>query len=222
MRPSKRFKVISEQVDTRKIYRGDEASELVKKYANVKFDESVDLSVKVNLKRGQSLRDTLVLPHQMSVEKTIVVFARDEKADEAKSAGAQYVGDQDLVEKISGGWLDFDVVIATPNMMREIAKLGPVLGRRGLMPNPKNKTITNDIDATIKELKKGRVEIRSDKAGVVNLRIGKASMGAEHIATNIEAVVNEIRSKKPSDVKGEFVLSATLSSTMGPGIKVVV
>lgn len=201
-------------------YPVGKALDLVKEVAFAAFDETVDLSVKLHLKKSQSVRDTVVLPFQFSAEKKILVFAKGEKADEAKEAGAAYVGDVDLVEKIKGGWLDFDVAVATPDMMRDVGKLGPILGRRGLMPNPKTQTVTFDIKGALSELKKGRVEYRSDKTGVVHFSVGKVSMDAEQIKSNLQLVFADILKKKPSDIKGDFVKNIALSSTMGPGVKV--
>ena len=220
-RVSKRKKELNVLVDKNKFYTSDEAAKLVKKTANAKFDESIEISIKVNIKKGQSVRDTMVLPHQVSKDKKILVFARGDKASEASEAGASYVGDIDLIQKIQGGWMDFDVVIATPDMMKDVGKLGPVLGRRGLMPNPKTKTITVDVAQAVKELQKGRLEIRADKTGVIHLVVGKASMDNQNIVDNIIAVMKEIKAKKPTETKGEFIVSVVIASTMGPGIKIV-
>ncbi len=198
----------------------DQAVSLLKELAFAKFDETVELAIRLNLKKSQNVRDTLVLPNKVSKEIQILVFAKGEKAEEAKEAGATYVGDSDLIEKIQGGWLDFDVAVATPDMMKEVGKLGPILGRRGLMPNPKTRTVTMDIKDAVEELKKGRVEYRSDKTGIIHLSIGKVSMDEQQIIENLEAVMAEVNKKKPTDTKGEFVQSVAVSSTMGPGIKV--
>ena len=162
----------------------------------------------------------MVLPNQFAAEKRILVFAKGEKATEATQAGAAYVGDTDLVQKIQGGWLDFDVVVATPDMMKDVGRLGPVLGRRGIMPNPKTGTVTMDVAGAIKELKQGRVEFRNDKTGVIHLAVGKVSMAPEAVAENVRLVMGEIKKKRPSDTKGDFVKSVAVSSTMGPGVKV--
>ncbi len=208
------------KIDRESFYEVNDAVKTVKEISFANFDETIELSVKLNLKRSQSVRDTVVLPHQFAEEKKVLVFARGEKAEEAKEAGAAYVGDVDLVEKIRGGWLDFDVAVATPDMMKDVGRLGPILGRRGLMPNPKTRTVTFDIKEALAELKKGRVEFRSDKTGVVHMAIGKVSMDAEKVVENVQLVVKEIMRKKPSDVKGDFVKSVALSPTMGPGVKV--
>ena len=220
MRRGKQYKAVAAKYDTQKRYELGEAVKLVKDLAYAKFDETVELSVKLNLKKGQSVRDTIVLPNQFAAEKRILVIAKGEKATEAQQAGAAYVGDTDLVQKIQGGWLDFDIVVATPDMMKDVGRLGPVLGRRGIMPNPKTGTVTMDIAGAIKELKQGRVEFRNDKTGVVHLSVGKVSMNPEQVAENVRLVLGEIKKKRPSDVKGDFVKSVAVSSTMGPGVKV--
>jgi large subunit ribosomal protein L1 len=194
---------------------------LVKKMAFAKFDETVELSMNLNIKKGNSVRDTLVLAHQFKAEKKILVFAKGAKAEEAKAAGAAFVGDDDLIAKIKDGWLDFDVCVATPDMMKDVGKLGQILGRRGLMPNPKTQTVTLDVTGAIAELKKGRTEFRSDKTGCIHLAIGKVSMDAEKLVDNIKLVVQEVTRKRPTDTKGEFVKSVFIASTMGPGVKLV-
>ncbi|MDR1279102.1 MAG: 50S ribosomal protein L1 [Treponema sp.] len=195
-----------------------EALGLVKVMAYAKFDETVDLSVKVNLKKSQSVRDTVVLPNQFRGEKKILVFCKAEKEKEAQDAGAAWVGAEDLIEKVKGGWMDFDVAVATPDMMKDVGKLGMVLGRKGLMPNPKTGTVTFDLKGAIAELKKGRMEFRADKTGVVHLAVGKISMEPEKIAENVKAVVSEIKRKRPVDAKGEFIRTVSVASTMGPGV----
>ncbi len=219
MRHGKKYKDAMQKVDRVKEYQISEGVELVKDLSFAKFDETIELSVKLNLKKSQTVRDTLVLPNQFKGEKKILVFAKGEKAEEAREAGAAYVGDSDLVEKIQGGWLDFDVAVATPDMMKDVGRLGPILGRRGLMPNPKTQTVTFEVKAAIDELKKGRVEYRSDKTGVVHFSIGKASMEVAKVVENINAVLKEIAKKRPADAKGEFMRTVYVSSTMGPGVK---
>jgi len=199
-----------------------EALGLVKSMAYAKFDETVDLSVKVNLKKSQSVRDTVVLPNQFRGEKKVLVFCKPEKEKEAQEAGAAFVGADDLIEKVKGGWTDFDVAVATPDMMKDVGKLGMVLGRKGLMPNPKTGTVTFDLKGALSELKKGRIEFRADKTGVVHLAVGKVSMESEKIAENVQAVVSEIKRKRPVDTKGEFIHTVSVSSTMGPGVWVSV
>ncbi|MGM0431450.1 MAG: 50S ribosomal protein L1 [Spirochaetota bacterium] len=219
MKRGKKYKEALNKVDRESYYAVDDAIKLAKDIAFANFDETIEVSVKLNMKRSQSVRDTVVLPHQFAEEKKVLVFAKGEKAEEAKEAGAAYVGDADLVEKIKGGWLDFDVAVATPDMMKDVGRLGPILGRRGLMPNPKTRTVTFDIKEALAELKQGRVEFRSDKTGVVHLAVGKVSMDPEQVAENLKLVVKEIVRKRPSDAKGEFVKSVAVSPTMGPGIK---
>lgn len=220
MRRGKKYKAVAAKYDRQKRYELGEAVKLVKDLAYAKFDETVELSVKLNLKKGQSVRDTVVLPNQFAAEKRILVIAKGEKATEAQQAGAAYVGDIDLVQKIQGGWLDFDIVVATPDMMKDVGRLGPVLGRRGIMPNPKTGTVTVDVAGAIKELKQGRVEFRNDKTGVIHMSVGKVSMNPEQVVENVRLVMGEIKKKRPSDVKGDFVKSVAVSSTMGPGVKV--
>jgi large subunit ribosomal protein L1 len=197
----------------------EKAVEIMKQCKFAKFDETVELAMTLNIKAQQSIRDTVVLPHIFGKEKKILVFAKGEKAEEAKASGAAYVGDDDLIEKIKGGWLDFDVAVSTPDLMKDVGKLGQILGRRGLMPNPKTQTVTFDLKGAIAELKKGRIEFRADKGGVVHLAVGKISMEANSICENIKTAVDTIKRKRPSDVKGEFVKSVTVSTTMGPGVK---
>lgn len=220
MKKGKKYLEAVKQYDKIALYPYEEAIGIVKKIAFAKFDETVEISIRLNLKKSQAVRDTLVLPHQFMGEKKILVFAKGAKAEEAKEAGAAYVGDTDLVEKIKGGWLDFDIAVATPDMMKDVGRLGPILGRRGLMPNPKTQTVTMNIKEALKELQKGRVEFRSDKTGVLHLAVGKISNEVNQIVENIEAVVSEVERKKPADAKGDFFISVAVSSTMGPGVKV--
>ncbi len=220
MKRGKKYTEAAKKYEKQTLYSYPDAIGLVKDMAFAKFDETVELSVKLNLKKSQTVRDTLVLPFQFSGDKKILVFAKGDKVEEAKEAGAAYVGDDDLIEKIKGGWLDFDVAVATPDMMKDVGRLGPILGRRGLMPNPKTQTVTFDIKGALAELQKGRVEYRSDKTGVVHLAIGKVSMEPANIEENAVHVVSEIVKKKPADTKGDFVRTIALSSTMGPGVKV--
>ncbi len=222
MAKGKKYKAAAARVDAARLYDCGEAAALVKDMAFAKFDETVEISVKLNIKKSHSVRDTVSLPHQFTAEKKILVFAKGDKAKEAEEAGAAYVGDADLVAKIKEGWLDFDVCVATPDMMREVGKLGPVLGRRGLMPNPKTRTVTMDIKGALAELKQGRVEYRADKTGVVHLAVGKVSMDAAAITENANVFLSELKKKRPADVKGDFVKTVALSSTMGPGVKVQV
>jgi len=217
---SKRYRAAEQGLERQRRYALGEAVDLVKAGASAKFDETIEFAVRLHVSGNQTVRDTCVLPHSFQGEQRIVVFARDEKADEARAAGATEVGDEDLVEKIKGGWVDFDVAVATPDMMRDVGKLGPVLGRRGLMPNPKTRTVTNDLSATLAELRKGRVEFRADKSGVIHMAVGKASMTGEQIAENVRFLIDEVAKRRPADAKGEFMGNVALSSSMGPGVKV--
>ena len=220
MKHGKKYKDALAKVDRTNQYAPVDAVKLVKDLAFAKFDETVELSMKLNLKKSSTVRDTLVLPHQFTSEKKVLVFAKGDKAQEAKDAGATYVGDSDLIDKIKDGWLDFDVAVATPDMMKDVGRLGPILGRRGLMPNPKTQTVTNDITAALAELRQGRVEFRSDKTGALHLAVGKVSMDAEKIIENLRVVVSEVTKRRPADAKGDFVKSIAVSSTMGPGVKI--
>ena len=220
MKRGKKYQEAAKKVDRNKLYNLQEAAQLVKDCAYAKFTETVEISVYLNLKKSQSVRDTVVLPNQFQAQKRILVFAKGEKAQEALDDGAAYVGDTDLIEKVRSGWMDFDVAVATPDMMKDVGRLGPILGRRGLMPNPKTHTVTNDIKEALAELNKGRVEFRADKTGVVHLAIGKVDMEAGAIAENAQATIDEIVRKRPADSKGDFILSVALSSTMGPGVPV--
>ena len=220
MKRGKKYQEAAKKVDRTKLYSLSDAAQLVKDCAYAKFTETVEISVYLNLKKSQSVRDTVVLPNQFQAQKRILVFAKGDKAQEALDAGAAYVGDAELIEKVRSGWMDFDVAVATPDMMKDVGRLGPILGRRGLMPNPKTHTVTNDIKEALAELNKGRVEFRSDKTGVVHLAVGKVDMDADKIAENAKVTIDEIVRKKPSDAKGDFIVSIALSSTMGPGVKV--
>jgi len=220
MKHGKNYRETIKKIDRTKLYTFEEAAALVKDVAFAKFDETVEISVKLTLKKSQSVRDTVVLPNQFSAQKRVLVFAKGEKAEEARQAGAAFVGDDDLIEKIRGGWMDFDVAVATPDMMKDVGRLGPILGRRGLMPNPKTQTVTFDLKGALAELTKGRVEFRSDKTNVIHLAVGKVSMDSDKVSENARSVVKEIIRKKPSDAKADFVVSIALSSTMGPGVRV--
>lgn len=221
MQHGKNYRNTLKEYDKAQQYKADEAVKLLKNMAFAKFDETVELAMRLNVKKSTTIRDTLVLPHQFKSEKKILVFAKGEKAQEAREAGATYVGDDDLIVKIKEGWLDFDVAVATPDMMKDVGKLGQILGRRGLMPNPKTQTVTFDVSAAVNELKKGRVEFRSDKTGVVHLAVGRVSMEEGALTENIQTVIKEVERKRPSDTKGEFFKSLAISSTMGPGIKLL-
>jgi large subunit ribosomal protein L1 len=218
MRHGKKYLDSLKKYDSAAFYDLKAALDMVKTLSFAKFDETVDVSVKLNLKKSQSVRDTVVLPHQFRAEKRVLVFCKPEKEKEAQDAGATYVGAEDLIDKVKGGWLDFDVAVATPDMMKDVGKLGMILGRRGLMPNPKTGTVTFDLKGALAELKRGRVEFRADKTGVVHLAVGKVSMESELVAENVKAVVAEIKRKKPIDAKGTFIQTISVASTMGPGV----
>ncbi|MDR0375922.1 MAG: 50S ribosomal protein L1 [Treponema sp.] len=218
MKRGKKYREAVKKYDPATIYEAKSAFDLIKTMTFASFDETIDISVKLRLKKSQSVRDTVVLPHQFKAEKRVLVFCKPEKETEAQEAGASYIGADDLIEKVKGGWLDFDVAVATPDMMKDVGKLGMVLGRRGLMPNPKTGTVTFDLKGALAELKKGRTEFRADKTGVVHLAIGKVSMDSDKLAENAKTVVAEIKRKKPVDAKGDFILSLSVASTMGPGV----
>lgn len=222
MKHGKKFQDAAKKYDRLNQYEVGAAVKLVKEMAFAKFDESVEVYVRLNIKKNTSVRDTLVLPHQFKAGKRILVFAKGDKAQEALDAGAAFVGDAELIEKVRGGWLDFDVAVATPDMMKDVGKLGPVLGRRGLMPNPKTQTVTFDVKGAVAELMKGRVEFRADKTGVVSISVGKVSMESDKIVENIKSFIGDLEKRRPSDVKGDFIKSVAVSSTMGPGVKVSV
>lgn len=206
---------------TKTLYSLDEASDLVKQAAFAKFDETVEMSLclGVDPKRAdQMVRGTTVLPHGTGKKVRILVIAKGEKEQEARAAGADFVGGDDLLQKIQDGWLDFDSMIATPDMMGAVGRLGKVLGPRGLMPNPKTGTVTFEVGKAIQEIRMGRVEYKVDKAGNIHVPVGKVSFQAQQIKENAQSVFDSILKAKPSSSKGKYVKSATLSSTMGPGI----
>ncbi|MEW6103420.1 MAG: 50S ribosomal protein L1 [bacterium] len=206
-----------------KTYSPEEGIEILKKMAKCKFDESVELHIRlgVNPKHAdQQVRGTIVLPQGTGKTKRIAVFAKGEKASEASQNGADIVGDEDLVEKIRKGFLDFDVCISTPDMMKSVGGLGKILGPRGLMPNPKSGTVTFEVGKAIQEIKKGRVEYRCDEYGIVHSLIGKASFEKEKLLQNLSAFMESIIKAKPSAAKGQYIKTISIASTMGPGIKI--
>jgi large subunit ribosomal protein L1 len=221
MKHGKKYEAAVKKYDREQEFDPQAACALVKDLHYAKFDETVEVHVRLNLKKSQSVRDTVVLPHQFRGEKKILVFCKPEKEKEAMDAGAAFVGSDELIDKIKGGWLDFDVAVATPDMMKDVGKLGMVLGRKGLMPNPKTGTVTHDLKAAVAELRKGRTEFRTDKSGIVHLAIGKVSMEASAVAENLTVLLDEIGRRRPADAKGEFVGSVFLTSTMGPGVRVI-
>ncbi len=219
----KRYKELMEKFDRTKLYDPKSALALIKELSNVKFDETVELHVKlgVNPKHAdQNLRGTVVLPHGTGRTVRVVVFAKGEKVKEAETAGADFVGAEDLAEKIEGGWLDFDVAVATPDMMSLVGKLGRVLGPQGLMPNPKAGTVTFEVGKAVEEIKAGKIEYRVDKAGIIHLPIGKISFSTEALLDNFKEVMDTLVREKPAAAKGKYLRSVVISSTMGPGIKV--
>ncbi|WP_085520807.1 50S ribosomal protein L1 [Tuberibacillus sp. Marseille-P3662] len=219
----KRLKEATGQIDRTKIYDVNEAVELAKKTASAKFDESIDVAVRLGVdtrKNDQQVRGAVVLPHGTGKSQRVLVFAKGEKAKEAEEAGADYVGDQDMINQVNQGWFDFDVVVATPDMMPEVGKLGRVLGPKGLMPNPKTGTVTNDVTKAVGEVKAGKVEYRAGKDGNVHAPIGKVSFDDKALAENFEALVDALIKAKPAAAKGKYVKNIAVSSTMGPGIKV--
>ena len=224
MKKSKRYIANLEQIDKSKLYSIKEAVELVKKTSNSKFDATLEVAMNLNLdvkKADQQLRGAVVLPHGTGKSKKILVLAKGEQASIAKEKGADYVGDMDLITKIEKeNWFDFDVIIATPEMMPSLGKIGKLLGPRGLMPNPKTGTVTMDVAKAIEETKKGKVNYRTDSFGNVHGIFGKASFDNEKLEENLKAFIEVILKSKPSTAKGNFVKNISISSTMGPGIKI--
>lgn len=210
-------------IEADKFYSPKEAVDLVKKTAFTKFDSSVEVSFKLGVNpkyADQQVRGAMVLPNGTGKSKKVLVFAQGAKVDEALAAGADFVGGDDMVAKIQGGWFDFEVCVATPDMMGKVGRLGKVLGPKGLMPNPKVGTVTMDVTRAIKEIKSGKIEYRTDKAGNVQSLIGKSSFTEEQLLENYIALVDTLIKVKPSGAKGQYIKSVTLSTTMGPGIKI--
>ncbi|MDK2824270.1 MAG: large subunit ribosomal protein [Clostridia bacterium] len=204
-------------------YEPTEALELSKKMAKAKFDETIEVAIKLGVDprhADQQVRGAVVLPHGTGKTRSVLVFAKGEKAKEAEAAGADFVGAEDMVEKIQGGWFGFDVAIATPDMMGMVGKLGRLLGPKGLMPNPKTGTVTFDIDRAVKEVKAGKIEYRVDKTSIVHAPIGKASFDVEKLQENFQTLIDTLIKAKPASAKGQYMKSITVSSTMGPGIKI--
>ncbi|MDD3732395.1 MAG: 50S ribosomal protein L1 [candidate division Zixibacteria bacterium] len=223
MKHSKNYRRYHEKIDRTRHYPLAEAVKIIKENKYAKFDESVEIAIRlgVNPKNAdQMVRGTVSLPNGTGKSVRVAVFAQTEKAEEAKAAGADFIGAEDLAEKIQGGWTDFDVAVATPDMMRVVGKLGKVLGPRGLMPNPKTGTVTMDLTRTIKELKAGRIEFRVDKQANVAASIGKLSFNENQIMENVHAFVEAILRAKPATAKGAYFLGASICSTMSPGLKI--
>ena len=220
---AKKYKAAAEKIDRAKRYKVDDAMKLVKETATKKFDETVDAAINLGVDpkhADQVVRGAVVLPHGMGKTVKLAVFAKGDKAKEAEAAGANIVGAEDLAEKIQGGFMDFDKLIATPDMMGVVGRLGKILGPRGLMPNPKIGTVTMDLARAVKEQKAGKVEFRVEKAGIVHVPFGKASFDPEKLKANFTAIMEVIYKAKPQTAKGVYVKNVTVSTTMGPGIKV--
>jgi len=221
---SKRYRSASEQVDRNRLYGLPEAVEMLQSIPAPKFDESVDIAVNLGVDpkhADQMVRGALVLPHGTGGDTRILVFAKGPKEKEAREAGADHVGAEDLAKKISEeGWLEFDRVIATPDMMAVVGRLGKVLGPRGLMPNPKLGTVTMDVGTAVRENKAGKVEYRVDKNGIIHVSVGKRSFEAQHLVDNASAILEAVLRAKPSAAKGTYMKKITISSTMGPGVRI--
>lgn len=219
----KKFQDAAKQIDRTKAYGVEEALELVKKVSTAKFDESVDAAFRLGVdpkKADQQIRGAVVLPNGTGKTQRVLVFAKGEKAKEAEAAGADYVGEQDYIEKINKGWFEFDVIVATPDMMGEVGKLGRVLGPKGLMPNPKTGTVTFEVEKAVNDIKAGKVEYRVDKAGNIHVPIGKVSFDTNKLVENFNTILDTLQKAKPAAAKGTYMRNAAVASTMGPGVKV--
>jgi large subunit ribosomal protein L1 len=219
----KSYRAALAKVDRNQRYLLEDTLRLVKETARAKFDETVEMAVRLGVdprQADQNVRGTVTLPHGMGKAVQVLAFAKGDKEREAQEAGADFVGSDELIKRISEGWFDFDKAVATPDMMAAVGRIGKVLGPRGLMPNPRTGTVTMDIGKAIKEIKAGKLEFRVDKAGIVHVPVGKASFGAEQLIDNAKAVLLSILRAKPASAKGNYVRGVTLSTTMGPGIKV--
>ena len=219
----KKYQEAAKLVEADKLYEVAEAFELVKKIVTAKFDETVEVAVKLGVDpkhADQQVRGAVVLPHGTGKSKSVLVFAKGEKAKEAEAAGADVVGAEELVQKIQGGWTDFDVAVATPDMMGLVGRLGKILGPRGLMPNPKVGTVTLDVTRAINEIKAGKIEYRTDKAGNIHAPIGKGSFESAKLLENFQTLIDTLNKAKPSAAKGQYMRAITVSTTMGPGIKI--
>lgn len=221
MKHGRNYNGLAKDIDRAKSYSLSEAVGLLKEGAFEKFDATFDAAVKLSVKKGTSIRDTITLPHQFGAKKRVLVFVDGEEGQkQALDGGAAYAGGAELVGRVKGGWIDFDMCLATPGMMKEVGKLGPILGRRGMMPNPRSGTVTNNIPEALKDLMGGRVEFRADKGGVVHLSFGKKSMETGALVENVTVLFQEIQKRRPADHKGVFVISGFISTTMSPGVRV--
>mgnify|MGYP001131130703 FL=1 len=223
MKHGKKYVDSVKLVDSSKVYESNEALDLVCKTAKAKFDETVELHIRLGVDSrhaDQQVRGAVVLPNGTGRTIRTLVFCKPEKANDAKEAGADYIADDETVSKIQGGWMDFEVVIATPDMMGVVGRLGKVLGPRGLMPNPKAGTVTPDVAKAVQEAKAGKIEYRLDKSNIIHCPIGKASFGTEKLEENFNALMDAVAKAKPAAAKGQYIKSCTVSSTMGPGVKV--
>src|SRR5918999_3927317 len=219
----KAYNNVKAKVDREKRYPLEEGLKLAKETARAKFDETVEMALRLGVdprQADQNVRGTVSLPHGMGKVVRVLAFAKGDKEKEAQEAGADFVGSEDLIKKISEGWVDFDKSVATPDMMAAVGRIGKILGPRGLMPNPKTGTVTPDIARAVKEIKAGKLEFRVDKAGIVHVPVGKASFGAEQLVENATAVLLSILRSKPASAKGNYVKGVTVATTMGPGIKI--
>ena len=223
MKRGKKYVEAAKAVDRSTLYDTAEAISLVKKAAVAKFDETIEVHIRTGCDgrhADQQIRGAVVLPHGTGKKVRVLVFARDAKAEEAKAAGAEFVGAEDLIPKIQNeGWLDFDVVVATPDMMGVVGRLGRVLGPKGLMPNPKAGTVTMDVTKAVNDIKAGKIEYRLDKTNIIHVPVGKASFTSEQLNDNFQSLMGAINKAKPSSLKGQYIKSAVLTSTMGPGVK---
>ncbi|WP_127532439.1 50S ribosomal protein L1 [Paenibacillus kobensis] len=218
----KKYVEAAKLIDSEATYEALEAIELVKKAATAKFDETVEVAVRLGVdprKQDQAVRGVVVLPNGTGKTKRVLVFAKGEKAKEAEAAGADYVGDSDMINKIQQGWFDFDVCVATPDMMAEVGKLGRILGGKGLMPNPKAGTVTFDVAKAVSEIKAGKIEYRLDRAGQILAPIGKVSFDTEKLSENLKALIDALNRAKPASAKGVYLKNIAISSTMGPGAR---
>ena len=224
MRRGKNYQDSAKLVDSAKLYDVDEAIALIPQVAKAKFDETVEVHIKLGVDSrhaDQQVRGAVVLPHGTGKTVRVLVFAKNEKAKEAEEAGADFVGAEDMVEKIQKeNWFDFDIIVATPDMMGLVGRLGKVLGPKGLMPNPKAGTVTMDVTKAINDIKAGKIEYRLDKTNIIHVPIGKASFTEEQLADNFQTLIDAINKAKPAAVKGQYLKSVTLTSTMGPGVKI--